>query len=306
MKRSTSVLLATLAVAVLSASALPATVLASHEPASTDYTVSPSNPSPGAADVSYTLEAELTDNFGDARSGFAEVTDATFSLSAGNVTGCSGGFLQQPATLSVTEGGGQTEFEEYEGSFSGGTADFDVSDPDKDYKVGETLQLDLSECVGNPDSAGWYRADLTVQGTAFGDNSSIQLDATSHYFAICEGCDNESAARDELGPPPSEPTPTPTPEPTASPTPTPTADPTPTPTDEPDAGSTATPTAGSGGDGTATPTPTAISQNGTPTATPTPADGPSDGGFFGLDPMLVVAVVAAVSIGIAAFGASRL
>ena len=54
-------------------------------------------------------------------------------------------------------------------------------------------------------------------------------------------------------------------------------------------------------DPTATPSP----EPADPTPTPTATAGP-DQEFFGVDPMVIVAVVAAVSIGLAAFGASRL
>ena len=291
MERTTT--LAVLAVVVLTAGALPTAVLASHEPESTDYTVETNNPSPGAQGVDYTHRVDLVDNFGEARSGFATVDSATFTMDAGSVDNCTNPtseVVPVSYNLSVTEENGQQEeFDSYEGSFDGRTADFSISDDSKDYKVGETLRLDLDDCVENPSSSGWYQVDVTVTGTSFGDGDSIQLSSTSHYYPICDGCDNESAARDELGPPPSEETETPTPTATETPTATPPPDPDdPTPSPEP-------------ADPTATPSP----EPADPTPTPTATAGP-DQEFFGVDPMVVVAVVAAVSIGLAAFGASRL
>ena len=300
MERTTT--LALLVVVVLTASALPTAVLASHEPESTDYTVETNNPSPGAQGVDYTHRVDLVDNFGEARSGFATVDSATFTMDAGSVDNCTNPtseVVPVSYNLSVTEENGQQEeFDSYEGSFDGRTADFSISDDSKDYKVGETLRLDLDDCVENPSSSGWYQVDVTVTGTSFGDGDSIQLSSTSHYYPICDGCDNESAARDELGPPPSEETETPTPTATETPTPTATETPTATPPPDPD-DPTATPPPDPD-DPTATPPP----EPADPTATPPPE--PADQEVFGVNPMVIVAVVAAVSIGLAAFGASRL
>ncbi|PSP66474.1 hypothetical protein BRC85_09975 [Halobacteriales archaeon QS_1_69_70] len=311
MKRTTT--LAVLAVVVLTAGALPTAVLASHEPESTDYTVETNNPSPGAS-ASYSHYVNLTDNFGDARSGFETVDSVTFTMDAGSVDNCSSptaGDVANNSHLSVTDdredsaggGTGQEEFDSYERSFSGRTADFSISDDEPDYRVGETLRLDLNnDCVKNPSSKGWYQVDVTVEGTSFGDGDgdSIQLSSTSHYYPICDGCDNDSAAREELGPPPSEESPTPTATATDTPTPTATATPTATPPPDP-ADPTATPSP-EPGDPTATPSP----EPADPTATATATAEPADQEVFGVNPMVVVAVVAAVSIGLAAFGASRL
>ena len=247
---------------------------------------------------------DLVDNFGEARSGFATVDGAKFTMDAGSVDNCTNPTAEDVLDnyeLSVTEENGQQEFDSYDASFDGRTADFSISDDSKDYKVGETLRLDLNnECVENPSSKGWYQVDVTVTGTSFGEGDSIKLSSTSHYYPICDDCDNESAARDELGPPPPEETETPTPTATETPTPTPTPTPTATPLPDPD-DPTPTPSP-EPADSTATPSPEPADQTATPTATA----GPADQEFFGVDPMVVVAVVAAVSIGLAAFGASRL
>jgi hypothetical protein len=315
MNRTTTVALAVLAVAVLTAGSLPAGVLASHEPESTDYTVETDDPTPGAEEVTYTHRVDLTDNFDGGRSGFKNVTEVTFSSHAGDIAPCddegplgvSGAY-----NLSVTEpqddGGGQEqdEFDSYEAEFSSNSVTFSIDDSSKDYVVGERLQLDLDSCVTNPENEGWYQVDVTVEGNAFGDGEDIQLSSSSHYYPICESCENDSAARAALGPPPSEPTPTPTPTPTATQTPTPTPTPEgPTATaTPPDGDDEPTPTTTEPADDDQTATEPADDDQ-TATASPTATAAPEQE-LFGVDPMIVVAVVAAISIGLAAFGATRL
>ena len=292
MNRRTSAVVAFVGVVVAVSGLVPGAIVAEHGADSTDFTVSTDDPAPNASEVSYVLDVELTDNFGDSRSGIDNVTEATFTLESGDVSGCSGTpVLGDSATLSiVTADGQESEFEEYEGSFSGGTADFDVSSTSNDYVVNSILRLELDGCVDNPSTAGWYQADVVVSGEAFGSDEQVTLEATSHYFPICENCDNESAARDELGPPPSEPTPTPTATPTATP------EPTPTPTEEPEP----TPTQPDDDDPGSTPTPTDEPDGGDD------GDGGADEQVFGMDPLVVVGIVGAVSVGIAVFGATRL
>ena len=308
MNQSTTVALAGLAVVVLTAGALPAGVLAGHGSENTDYTVATSEPAPGAQDVSYTHRVELTDNLDNGKSGFKNVSKVTFSSHAGDIAPCEGqvpGDLDAAYNLSVTEstdsGTAQKEFSYESVSFSSNSATFNIDDSSSlDYKVGEVLRLDLDTCVTNPESEGWYQVDVTVRGSAFSSGESIQLSTTSHYYPICENCDNESAARAELGPPPSESTPTPTATPTPTQTPSPTATPTPPDQDEP----TQTATEPPDDDETATEPPD--SDESTPTATATATDGADQETVLGVDPMVVVGVVAAVSIGIAVFGATRL
>ncbi|MFT4884298.1 MAG: PGF-CTERM protein [Natronomonas sp.] len=117
-------------------------------------------------------------------------------------------------------------------------------------------------CFTMPKEPGWYQIHGMIEGTTY-DGETVQVEANSHYFPICEGCHDNETAYEKLGPPPSQQTSggdsTPTPTPTA------TATPTPTPDDGGDSGS-------DGGDSTPTPT---------PTATPTPT--PDDGGDSGSD-----------------------
>ena len=289
---------------VLVGAFVPGSTVASHGDDSTDFRVTPDNRDTEANDVQYTHEAELTDNFGDGRSGIKEPTSIEFSTYGANVGNCSAAVGVTPGsyTLRIDD----QELNPDEESFKGDTASFGIEDPQEDYRVGETLVLELEDCVTNPSSEGWYQTDLVVEGKAFGSDEQVRLEATSHYFAICDDCENDSDARSELGPPPSE-TPTPTATPTATPTPTAAPTPTPTPAPTPTA-AVDDPTPEPGDDPTPTPEP---GDDPTPTATETPepesTETPQDQGtVLGVDPIVVVGVVAAVSIGIAVFGATRL
>jgi PGF-CTERM protein len=130
-------------------------------------------------------------------------------------------------------------------------SDFGGSPPT--FNKGDQVINFVTGCIDTPDQPGWYQLDSTTAG----QNGKVSV--TSHYFWVCD-CADEQAARQQLGPPPSEPTPTPTA--TASPTPTPTPTASPTPTPEP------TPTRTPPDDGTPFPSPT-------PTATPTPTPEPT-------------------------------
>ena len=296
----TNTALALVAALVLLGAFVPGSTVASHDDDSTEFRVTPDNRDTEASDVRYTHEVTLTENFGDGRSGIEEPTSIEFSTTGVDVGGCA-------AAVDVTSGSytleiDGTELDPDEESFDGGTASFSIEDPGPDYRVGETLVLELEDCVTNPSAEGWYQTDVVVEGKAFGSDEQVRLEATSHYFAICDGCENDSDARSELGPPPSEPTAEPTPTPTATPTPTPTATPEPTP--EPTAIPDDEPSPTAGDDPTPEPTPTPDDD---PTASLTPTTTPGDREtVFGTDPMVIVGVVAAVSIGIAVFGATRL
>jgi PGF-CTERM protein len=131
-----------------------------------------------------------------------------------------------------------------EGDFGGSPPTFNEGD----QLVGKT-----TDCIDTADTPGWYQVTSTIAS----NNGDFR--AKSHYFYVCD-CASEQAAREQLGPPPSEPTPTATATPTATPSPTPE----PTPTRTPPEGGTPFPSPTP----TATPTPTAES---TPTATRTTA-----------------------------------
>jgi hypothetical protein len=148
-----------------------------------------------------------------------------------------------------------------EGDFGGSPPKFNEGDEFVNYVTG---------CIDTPEEPGWYQLTSTIAGT------EDQVTVNSHYFYICD-CASEQEAREQLGPPPSEPTPTPTPTATSTPTATPTPTPEPTPTrTPPDDGTpfpSPTPTATPSPTPEPTPTPTA-----TTTATATAAAGGSDDG----------------------------
>lgn len=155
---------------------------------------------------------------------------------------------------------------------------------DEDDPIGEPPRFNaddeviivIEDCYTNPSKAGWYRIRGYTNGTA-PDGSMVESDLQSHYFWIGD-FDSEAAAREELGPPPSE----------DVETPTPTLEPTPTPTDDTagDATATANEDRDDGSTATATSSPTETSTPGdatddgggddTPTHTPTPTTAPDD------------------------------
>jgi len=153
-------------------------------------------------------------------------------------------------STTVTENVFKADFYD-EGDFGGSPPTFNEGDEFVNYVTG---------CIDTPEEPGWYQ----LQSTIAGQDGATKVN--SHYFWVCD-CANEQAAREKLGPPPSEPTPTPTPTPTATATPTPTPEPTPTrtPPDEgtpfpsptPTATATPTPTPGTTPESTSTPAPTA-------------------------------------------------
>jgi PGF-CTERM protein len=233
----------------------------------------------GTATVGHGLDGNLTwvmltpepglddgdmENFGVPPRGFEQVDFVRVTWVDGGFSGCGAGNAEvfgldrdndDPGTetdeslfpdiksTSVTEDRFRADF--YDES------DFGGSPPT--FREGDELVGKTTGCIDTPDRPGWYRIRSTIA------SADGNFEARSHYFYICD-CANEREAREQLGPPPSESTPTPTP--TASPTPTatPTATPEPTPTRTPPAEGTPFPT----------PTPTA-----TPTATPEPTATPS-------------------------------
>lgn len=81
---------------------------------------------------------------------------------------------------------------------------------EKDDAVGSSTHLAkgdqfvgyVKNCFDNPDEAGWYQIRSSVGGWTEND-TYIQRNTSSHYFAVCD-CKNEQEARRKLGPPPSE------------------------------------------------------------------------------------------------------
>jgi hypothetical protein len=69
------------------------------------------------------------------------------------------------------------------------------------------------ECPNNPAEAGWHRIDSSSVKGRTTDGEIVTYEDHSHWFWICR-CEDETAAREALGPPPSEPDGTPIPTPT--------------------------------------------------------------------------------------------
>jgi len=75
--------------------------------------------------------------------------------------------------------------------------------------------ISVAKCIDNPDDPGWYRITGSTTGvTERGER--VTFSSESHYFWICN-CRDEAEARQQLGPPPSEPQRTPTATVTATP-----------------------------------------------------------------------------------------
>lgn len=135
-----------------------------------------------------------------------------------------------------------------------------------------------TDCFDNPGVPGWYRITSDIGGTA-PNGTYIEAADVSHYFAVCD-CEDRAEAREQLGPPPSEPTPTPTPtarpEPTATRTPPEEGTPFPSPTATETSGrspTTATGAPGQSGDGS-----TAGSESSSDGSGGGDGDGDGDGG----------------------------
>lgn len=278
---------------------------AEHGDDNTNFTVHPGDRDTGATEATYRLELEWTAP-ATGNAGMDDVDRVEFLVQNVDIESCGdGGFFGAPYTLSLDDGSETQELDVADSGWDGNAVAFALEDGSPQFRVDHTLVLELDGCVTNGDEEGWYQAAGLVEGPAVTEGQNVTLEGTTHYFAICDGCESEADARDRLGRPPSEPEPTPMPTATATATPTET----PTATAAPTETVTATPTATA--TETATPTPTATD---IPTETEGTADGQQDGGFrepseaevFGLDPLVLVGVVAVVSIGLAAMGVRRL
>lgn len=164
-------------------------------------------------------------------------------------------------------------------------------------------------CFTMPTEPGWYQIQGTLEGVNH-DGEQVTIESTSHYFPICEGCEDEATAEEKLGPKPSaddggsDPTPTPTdaggedtPEPTATDEPT---EATPTATEDREEPA-ATATTTDADDGTPEPTATEDGSaggdggddgDGGVQGTPTPGEGPGFGAVAALFSLLAAALLA--------------
>jgi len=315
MRSRTTAVLALLAVG-LAVAPFAAPAAASHGYDTANVTVDPGTHDAGAQEVSYELEAVLeakADNAPDIRAERVAV-----QLGGTTIDGCEAGTLAtENFELGVNHtNGSDPQFDEYavdSVGWDGNAVEFvmDENREQPNYGLEDTLILRLDSCVTNGDDGDWYLGALQVEGKSATDRN-VNFSEASHYYGLCDGCESDEEAREELGNPPSEPeqTPTPTPTETATPTPTETATPTATPTatDTP-GGDTPEPTP------TATPTTTDISSDDAPGPTTEETAGgdgqglsrePAEAEVLGIDPLVLVGVVAAVSVGLAALGARRL
>ncbi|WP_336136609.1 hypothetical protein [Natronomonas amylolytica] len=313
MRLTTAALL--VALCCLSVAALAGGASAGHGSDNTNFTASPEDRDPGASNVSYSFNVELTDTI-DRHPAIARPERMVFALPEATLETCEGEDGTFTSTThyelyvkQATEDGYQRVDYEVDAVGWDGDAvefrfDYSENDDPPEYAIDDVLVLELDSCVVNPDTEDWYQAAVYAEGKSrTGDNVTFGPTA-SHYFAICEGCESDADGERRLGRPPSA-----TPTPTATPTATPTLTPSPSPT--------ATETA------TATPAPTATpTATPTPTATATPADHneeqtstetddrenepPIDPDVFGMGPFAVVGAVAGLSITLAALGARKL
>jgi cell division septation protein DedD len=285
---------------------------ADHGDENTNFTITPENRNPSATDVSHEYRVEWTD-VSTGNAGMDDIDTVTVVVPEFVIEGCeSGGFLGSSYSLFVDRGDSTESLSVASETWDGDAVEFELESdsPDSPFRVGHAVVLQLGGCVENAANEGWYQAAAAIEGPAVTEGQNVTLQGTSHYFGICEGCSNDTEAREELGAPPSEPTPTKTTMPTSTPTATATSTPMATQTPEPTP--IVTPTSTSMPESTPTRTPESTSTD-TPGPTTTSGSGgdnsenpPSASTVFGVDPLAVVGAVAVVSIALAVLGARRL
>jgi hypothetical protein len=192
---------------------------ASHGAGEANYTVEVlGDPSPGATEVRYGLRV-----VGRSGADFETLTRTSATYEAGSRARCE---ATDGETFGVDRGATRGGYEIDETlqnnikSVSSGEDDL-VVEFNGDGDIGASTYLDdgdevvsVTGCIDNPDEPGWYQITGTTSGvTADGEEATFR--SVSHYFYICD-CENEAAARRQLGPPPSEPETTTTPTPTSS------------------------------------------------------------------------------------------
>jgi len=206
-----------------------------HGADATDYTVTPDDRTPGATMVGYEHHAVLNDTFGVGYAQLEAVRYVVLEWTDGSFERCGGTTASLQRTFGIDRNGdanGTTtdvDLQTDSTTFERDRAVFEVAG-NVSYFQRDELVLAEGGCYDNPDSAGWYQVSLHVNGSSFTTDDRISFTDRSHYFYVCD-CANESAARAQLGPPPSgQSTPTPTVTPTATPTTAATPAPTPTAT----------------------------------------------------------------------------
>lgn len=204
---------ASVVVGLLAASTGVAT--AGHDPEAANFTVTPlEDRSPGAENVRYGQTV-----VGTAGEDLETLTGTVAIYEAGDWRDCG------PTSASVfgidrgdTHDGYEVDEELTDNvkSFSAGEDRLETEYNGED-DLGASTYFDdgdefvsVADCIDNPDTAGWYRIIGRTTGIT-PDGETVTFGGDSHYFWICE-CEDEAAARERLGPPPSEPDPTATPE----------------------------------------------------------------------------------------------
>ncbi|MEF8915417.1 PGF-CTERM sorting domain-containing protein [Natronomonas sp.] len=285
------------------------TATASHGPDAANFTVEPMDWSPGATDVKYgqIVVAE----------GGTDLEKTTAVYEAGSWANCGS---DDGEILGIDRGNTHEGYETDESlknnvkRFSAGEDVFELEFNGED-DFGASTRFDdgdafvsVAQCIDNPDEPGWYQITGSTTGVT-PDGERITFSSDSHYFWIGD-FENEAEAREELGPPPSEPQETPTPTPDSG--------------DDGESGSdsdshsesgadsndgnedsdgeaTTTPTATAAETATLaigpetetvepTPTPTAADWEGQVVQTPTPGDGPGFGPLVALLSILAAAL----------------
>lgn len=217
------VLFAVFAVALLTGAVGPGhggVAAASHGPEEANYTVVPmSDRSPGADNVRYGQRVVATAGI-DLKT--LEQTTATYEEGSWSSCGPSDG-----ETFGIDRGNTMSGYQVDESlqsnvkSFSAGEDLFKVDYYGQDDFGSSTYLnqgdefISVATCIDNPDEPGWYQISGTTSGVSE-SGERVTFGSESHYFWICN-CENQDEAREQLGPPPSEPQSTPTP--TATPTP---------------------------------------------------------------------------------------
>lgn len=209
------------AVALVAAPASPGVGLATaaHDPAGTDFTYEPMSPEdrrPGATDTRAGTIGQAT---ADVETDFETLLELRSVFREGSWEGCG---PTSSEVFGIDRGGdddGYAVDESLENNvkrFSSGEDVFEAAFYDEDdfgpstHLSSDDQVVSIIECVDNPEEPGWYQIDVAAVRGRTTDGEVVTHEDASHYFWICE-CADEAAARERLGPPPSEPAPTATP-----------------------------------------------------------------------------------------------
>jgi PGF-CTERM protein len=220
MKPTRSVRLAATSLLMLAvlAGAVPLGVVgvadASHGPESANYTVEPmGDRSPGAESVRYGQRVVAT-----AGTDLATLEQTTATYREGSFSSCG---PNDGETFGIDRGSTQPPYgidhdlQENVKSFTAREDLFKVEFyGENDFGASTHLDdgdefISVATCLDNPDQPGWYRISGTTTGVT-DSGHRVTFSTESHYFWICN-CEDEADARQQVGPPPSEPRETATP-----------------------------------------------------------------------------------------------